>query len=1009
VLTVVIFLVIAIFGIFSYNQMPVRENPDVDFPIVNVSVVLAGAEPEVVETEIVEPLEEEINTIEGLKELTATAREEVASITAEFELRRDIDVAAQDIRDRVTRARQELPDDVEEPLIEKVDPDAEAIMWITLTGDDRWDEVRLSEYADQNVKERLESLRGMGRVQVGGERAYAARVRLAPAKLAAHHVTVQDVVQTIEANNIDIPSGRLEGQSREFLIKTQGQFSSPEPLNDLIVGQNDGKPVRLSDVGEAVEGVENDRQLARFTGQITVGLGIVKQSDANTVALAERARERIEEISKTFPPGLAYHIATDDSEYIAENIGDLVMTIFLATGLVVLVVLGFLRTGRGTIVVALAIPTSLLFGMSVMYALGFSLNVISMLGLILVIGVVVDDAIVVLEANYRHMEQGAEGKPATRSGTAEVAFPVMANTLSLAAVFIPVAFTGGLVGRFFFEFGLTVAGTAFASTFTALTLTPMLCSRLLKVPETHGRASRAVEAGFRGLDRAYRFVLEAAFRHRILTVLLGLAALALGILAFEGLSREFAPTEDRGDLMISFEMPEGATLSETDQYARQIEQVLADSPEVNHWFLAIGLSQTGPGQVNEGISFVHLTPRDERVHQTEVMERMRDRLSEIPEGRAFVLAPGGGPQQGPPLQVALQNPDLDALAERQESIMGWMRQQPEFVGVNSDLRMNKPQLDVTIDRDRATQAGVSVAELSNTMRYLLGEPDISRIERQSERYDVITELATDEGLTPEVLDDLYLRGETGDLVPMANLIETEETIGPSEIHHFNRLRSTTISASTPPDVPLGDALTKLEGYLNENLSDEFSYQTTGQAQDFQESFYYLSITVVMSIIFIFLVLSGQFESFLHPLTILLALPLATVGAFGSLWLAELPFSVFAFIGLIMLLGLVTKNAILLVDYTLVLKARGRSAVDAAKEAAGVRFRPVLMTAISTMLGVLPIALGYGAGGEVRAPLGLSVASGMAASTVLTLVVIPVVYTLFDEAQSGIARVFRRPS
>ncbi len=1006
VLTIVLFVIIAIFGFYGYFQLPVRENPDVDFPIVSVDIVLAGAEPSVIETEIIEPLEEEINTIEGLKTLTSTAREEVGTITAEFELWRDIDVAAQDVRDRVDRARRDLPDDIEEPIVRKQDPDAQAIMWIALTADDRWDMVRLTEYADRFIKERLQNVRGVGQILIGGERAYAARVRLDPAKLAAHGVTVQDVVRTIQTNNVDIPAGRVESDQREFLIKIQGQFESPGPLNDLIVVERDGVPVRIADLGQAVDGVENDRVVARFKREPSVGLGVVKQSDANAVELAQAILARMKQIAPTLPPGITYHIATDNSEYVQESIDDLVGTIFISTILVVLVVLLFLRSPRGTLITSIAIPTSLLGGLALMQVMGFSLNTLSMLGLILAIGIVVDDAIVVLENTYRHMESGAEPRPAARLGATEVAFPAIANSLSLAAVFVPVAFTGGLIGRFFYEFGLTVAFTVFASTLTALTLTPMLCSRILRAQTQHNRLFDLSERHLRTIEGLYEKLLRGAFRRRGVTVAAGLAAFAIGMAAFFALPVEFAPTIDRDGFLIIFETPEGATLRETDAYTRQIEEVLRDMPEVRHQFAAIGLSQGGPGKVNNGIVFLRLLPRAERErHQLDIMQDLRQRLAKLPAGRAFVIERSDGGPSGPPLQVVLQHPDLATLATEQENVMGWMRGQPEFAGVNSDLKVNKPQLSVTIDRDKASQMGISVADIANTMRFLLGEPDVSKIERSSERYDVIPQIETRGRMVPAALGELYVRATNGELVELSSVVTIEETIGPSEIHHYNRLRSVTISSSTPPGVALGDALDKLTAHIESTLPAGFDYDFAGQADVFQESFFYLTITISFSVVFIYLVLSAQFESFLHPFTILLTLPLATIGAFGSLYLLGMTFNIFSFIGLIMLLGMVTKNAILLIDYTNVLVARGRPVVDAALEAARTRFRPVLMTAISTILGMMPIALGYGAGGEARSPLGVSVAAGMAASTVLTLVVIPVLYVIFDAAQTRILAAF----
>jgi hydrophobe/amphiphile efflux-1 (HAE1) family protein len=1012
VFTVVIFLVITIFGLYGYYQMPLRENPDIDFPIVSVNVVLFGAEPEVVETEIIEPLEEEINTVEGLKKLTSTAREEVGTVVAEFELYRDIDIAAQDVRDRVNRALRELPDDIQAPIVTKLDPDAGAIMWLALTGDERWDTVRLSTHADEVLKERLQGIRGVGRIQVGGERRYAVRLELDPEKLAAHQVTVQEVVDTVRRNNVDIATGRVESERREFLVKTKGQFDSPEPLNDLIITHVDGSPVRIQDVGRAVDGVENDRQVAHFLEQIAVGLGIVKQSDANTVAVAQEVRERMSNLAENFPPGLSYTVAADDSEYVRESIQDLVFTIFLATGLVVFVVLVFLRNWWGTLITGLAIPTSLLGGLTVMYLLGFSVNTLTMLGLILAVGIVIDDAIVVLESSYRHIEQGADSIPAARVGTTEVAFAAIANTLSLSAVFIPVAFTAGLIGRFFYEFGLTVAATVFASTFTALTLTPMLSSRLLRAHKRPSTLFLWSERVFEEIEKFYQRILEGAFHHRGLTVFIGVAALVLGAYFFTQLSQEFTPIVDRDEFIISFETPEGTTLRETDDYARRIEALLADTPEVRHQFMAIGLSRgAGPGKVNEGIIFVRLIPRKQRErHQSQVAQELRKRLEEIPVGRAFIIEQSVGTARSePPVQLVLQHPDINELAQQQQIVMAWMRSQPSFIGVNSDLKMNKPQVRVSINRDKSSQMGISVADISNSLRFLLGEPDISEIERGSERYDIIPQIKRKGEMVPASVKQIYVRSDSGGLVSLDNLVKLEENVGPSEIPHFNRSRSATISASIPPSIALGDTLAKVENYARDNLPSDFNYTFSGQTQDFQESFYYLTITICFSIVFVYLVLAAQFESFLHPFNILLTLPLAVVGAFGALWVFDMPFGIVAFIGLIMLVGMATKNAILMIDYTNVLIARGSGVVEAAKQAARVRFRPVVMTTVSTVLGMMPIALGFGAGGEARAPMGVAVASGLLATTGLTLVVIPVVYTLLNQLLSFVLHILRRES
>ncbi|MFB6357308.1 MAG: efflux RND transporter permease subunit [bacterium] len=999
VLTIVAFLIVAIFGVYGYQQMAVREFPDVEFPVVSVNVVLQGAEPEVVETEVIEPLEEELNTIEGLKELKSTSREQVGNITAEFELWRDVDVAAQDVRDRIDRARRELPDEAEAPIVRKLDPDARAIMWLAIQGNERWDKVQITEYVENVLKERIEGIRGVGRVQVGGAQRFAVRIKLDPGKLAAHRLTVQDVVTTIRQNNVDIPSGRITGEQTEFLVKTSGQFSDPEPFNRLIITERNGNPIRLSDVGQAVAGIENDRQLARFNGKPTVGLGIVKQSDANTVELAETVKKRIENLSGDFPPGLRYSISSDPSVYIQENINDLLMTIFIATFLVVIVVLFFLRVFWGTLISTIAIPTSLMAGFALIYVFDFSLNVLTMLGLILVIGIVVDDAIVVMESCYRHLEKGAGSMAAARVGTTEIAFAAIANTLSLAAVFIPVAFTRGMIGRFFFEFGVTVAVTVFASTITALTLTPLMSSRLLSVPERRGWFWEFSENVFQWIEDTYGVILDWSLEHRTVVVVVAVIAIGLGGFFFSQISKEFAPKVDKGEFMVSFETPEGTTLKTTNQYAKKIEDVLQEVPEVDRFFLAIGLSQGGgPGKVNEGISFVRLTHRTERQRsQQQIMQAVREKLANIPDGNAYVLEPGGpGGQRQSPASIILKHPRLEKLASRQKSIKSWMRKQEEFVGVNSDLKMNKPQVYVNINRERAREQGIDVARISNTMRFLMGEPDISEIERGNERYQVISQLRNKRGRVPEVLKQLYLRNDQGGLVTMGNLVTLEEQAGPSAINHYNRQRSVTIGASTPPGVVLGEAMNKLRSHLDRTLPSSYDWKLAGKAQDMQEAFYNLTISLVFAVVFIYLVLAAQFESWLHPFTILTTLPLAGVGAYGILYAFDMTFNVFSFIGTIMLLGLVTKNGILLVDYTNVLIARDKSLKGAVAEAGRVRMRPVLMTAFSTILGMMPIAFGYGAGGRARAPMGWSVAGGMLTATVLTLVVIPVVYTLIDE-------------
>ncbi|TVQ46487.1 MAG: efflux RND transporter permease subunit [Gammaproteobacteria bacterium] len=1000
VFTTVIFLVLAIFGGYGYLQMPVQENPDVEFPVVSVNVALPGAAPEVIESEIIDIIEEEINTIEGIRQLRSEARQDVGSIVVVFDLSRDLELATQDVRDAVDRVRRRLPRDAEAPIVRKLDLDAQPIMWVAIQGDERWDRVQLTRYTEDVLKARLESLPGVGQIIVGGARRYAARVRLDPERLAAHQLTVQDVVNTIQANNISIPTGRVQGATREFRINTRGQFADAGPINDLVITTVNGAPVRIGDVGQAIDDVQNDRQVARFAGEATVGMGIIKQSGANAVAMSSAVRDALEVLGPEFPAGLRYTISSDDTEFVEESIRDLITTIFLATTLVVLVVLIFLRTFKGTLVAAVAIPAALLAGFAVINALGFSINQVTMLALILVVGIVVDDAIVVLERTQRHREEGAEREPAARIGTTEVAFPNIANSLALAAVFLPVAFSGGIIGQFFLEFGITVTATVFASTFVALTLTPMLCALLLDRNPPQSRLFAWSERSFAQLERGYTRLLAAALRRRLLTVAIGAGAFVVGIVALINSPAEFAPSPDRAGFIISFEAPEGATLQETDRFAGRIEAMLADMPEVLHQFVGIGLGAGGPGNPNTGVVFLSLTPRHDRDrHQVEIMQDMRERLARIPDGRAFVFEFGPGGLAGQPIELILQHPDLEVLGAAQDQLMAWMgERRDKFVGVRTNLRFNTPEIQVDLDRDRISEAGLSAMQVADTLRYLMAEGPISQVERDAKRYDVILDIAGRGNLTPEVLRNIYLRNGDG-LVPIDNLVTLTEAVGPSTINRYNRMRAATISASTPPGVVLGDATDVLAQYVERELPIGVEYAFSGQAEDFAESFFYLTIAFALSIVFIYLVLAAQFESFALPLTIMAALPLATVGAFGSLWLLGMPISVYVFIGIIMLMGLVTKNSILLIDYTNVLVARGRAPMEAALEAGTTRLRPVLMTAISTILGMMPIAFGFGAGGEVRAPLGVAVAAGLFSSTLLTLVVVPVLYTYLRQFEA----------
>ncbi len=1002
VLAWVFTLLIIILGVVGYQSLSVRELPDTDFPVVTVTVDWRGAAPDVMETEVTDLIEEEVNTIEGIKTITSQTREERSQIVIEFELEIDVDVAAQDVRDSVSRVRRRLPDDINEPVVVKLDLDAQPIMWVSVNSD--WmNRVQIADFADRYVKERLQVIPGVGQIRMGGSQQFAVRVNLDTARLAAHGITVSDVATALRRENLELPSGRIESHLREFVVRTQGRFERPEEFNDLIIASRNGTPIRIRDVGEAVQGVNNERTLARFIGNPSVGMGILRQSKANTLEVANRVSEELERIRPDLPQGVYMEVAFDGSRFIGESVRSTQHTLLLAAGLVVVVIFIFLRSLRSSFIPAIVIPVAVMGTFGVMSILGFSINVITLLGLILAIGLLVDDAIVMLENIYRHMEQEHEDPiQAARNGAAEIGFAVLVSSITLAAVFVPVAFVTGTIGVFFFEFGLTVASAIFISTFIALTLTPMLCSRIIRVKKRHSGVYNALEAGFNKLGDWYSATLQRALRFRALVVLLALLAFGGGLYMGGLIPGEFAPQQDQSTMIAAFRGPEGATLEYMDRYLQDVEEILADIPEVRTYMGMLGM---GGGPPNRGIAFVSLVDRNERERdQFEVMSEVRRRTAQIPGIMVFLRerSPFGGRQDTRPVQYVIQHPDLSTLAAGSEDLVRRLRDDPRFLDVDSDLELNKPELVVQIDRERAAVLGISVAEISEALQILLGGVDITEYKERGKQYDVIVRLREEDRSQPRSLEQIYLRSRGGDLVPLSNLASFEEEVGPSQINHFNRVRSVTVAANLE-GIALGDALTLVREMAADIFPPETTYDVTGTARDMEESFRALFFTLFFAIVVVFLVLAAQFNSWIHPFTIMLGLPLALVGAFGALLMTGQTLNIFSFIGLIMLTGLVTKNGILLIDYTNRQREAGMERNEAVMLAGKVRLRPILMTAVTTIFGVLPIALGLGAGGESRAPLGIVVIGGMIVSTLLTLVVVPVIYTLLDDLMNKLKK------
>jgi multidrug efflux pump len=987
---------ILLFGIISFTRLPVREYPDIDPPIISVVTFYRGASPSVVETEITNVLEEQFATLEGVKTMTSSSREQGSVITIEFELNRKVDEAANDVRDRVSRVRGNLPREIDDPVISKVDANAQPIFWLALSSDNH-NGLELTDVADRILKERIQRLPGVGSVIIGGERRYAMRVWLDPLRMAGHGLTTQDVEAAVRRENAEIPGGRVEGAEREFSVQTRGELATPDEFGAIIISQTRDDIVRLRDVADVNVGAEDERTVARYNGKPAVGLGIVKQSKASTVDVSAEVRKALQDLTGLLPAGMRLDIAFDSSTFIKDSINEVTESLIIAICLVVLVVLAFLKSLRATTIPTIAIPISIIGALTVVYFAGFTINILSLLALVLAIGLVVDDAIVVLENVFRHMEMGKDRRRAAIDGSGEIGFAVVATTITLVAVFVPLAFLSGSVGRLFNEFGITLAVAVLISGFVALTLTPMLSSKILRPLHgtSAGWASRSFDAFFDWLNDTYERTVRFALRHRVIMVSAAGLTVLLSVVLFKFIPSELVPVEDRGVGFGIVIAPEGATLDYTDKYQRQAEQKILALPERSGLFSAIGLGFGGPGRVTNGFMFLALKPQSERKKtQQQIVQELFPQLLAIPGVLAFVINPPslGGSFASSPVEYVLQADNYEELNKGVGVLMGEASKLGYMLNLDTDLRLNKPQLDLTIDRERAAGLGVSVTEIGTTLETFLGGRAVTNFKRGTKQYDVILQMKSSARATPDAIREIYIRGGGG-LVQLANVVRVDETLAPKELNHYNRVRSATVTAQLAPGVSLGQALDDLDRISAEKLPAGVKRDFAGQSLEYKTSSSSLYFMFILAVIFIYLVLAAQFESFVHPFTILLAVPLAVFGALLTLFLFRETLNIYSQIGLIMLVGLVTKNSILIVEFSNQLRAQGKSVADAVIEAATIRLRPILMTSFSTVFGVLPIALGLGAGGESRRPLGLAVVGGLLFSTFLTLVLVPVLYTL----------------
>ncbi len=1044
ILATMLNLSLVLFGLISLGRLPVRELPDIDPPIVSVTTVYPGANAQVVETEVTERLEEAINNIEGIRTLTSESREQVSNITIEFELSRQIDLAAQDVRDRVSRVRGALPDDILEPVVAKQDADAQAVLWVAMNSA-RHSPLELSTIAERIVKPRFQTVPGVSSIIIGGEKRFAMRLWLDSARMAARRVTVLDVQRALRQQNIELPSGRVENLDREMTILTRGELKTAAEFNELVVRADGTSVVRLLDVGRAEEGVEDYRTTARANGLPTVFLGIVKQSKANAVAVARGIRAQVAGLEGQIDAGITLRVTYDEAVYVEKAISEVWDTLLVAFLLVVFIIFVFLRNLRATLIPSVAIPVSIVATFAVLHLFGYSINILTMLALVLAIGVVVDDAIVVLEAIHRHIEEGLHPMQAAYKAMEEISVAIVAITLSLVAVFIPLAFQSGQTGRLFIEFAVAVCGSVVISAVVALTLSPAMAARLLKPVqrENHGPLYRALEAIFDGMGRMYGrvlrpFVLAARALSRPLArlplplrgiagvLLVALIALLSGgavLPLFNALDKDFLPDEDKGRVFAFMVTPNGSTAEFTDRQLRKLESFVAEVPEIVAYAAIVAPGFSGPGQATSGILFATLKDGPRRSIQ-EIINGpggLRSRfMGQVEGGIAIPNIPKAiGRSFSAPFELVLQNQDLDALNRVASATANQLRQlpgpggQPLLQNVRVSYEVNKPELEISVDRPRAASLGVSIEDISRTLQILFGGLDLSRIKVAGKEYKVIAQLERSSRLTPQDLDTLFVRSSSGQLIQLSSLVNRRAGAAPNAINHYGRIRSATISGSPAPGATMGAVVATTEAFLARELPAGTTYAWSSEARDLREANTEVWWVFGLALVIVYMTLAAQFESLVHPFTVILAVPLALVGAFGGLLLLHrlglsgaippLPtmnWNLFSQVGVVLLLGLVTKNSILLVEFANQQAEHGIDPVEAMLQAGVVRLRPILMTALSTVAGILPIAVGFGAGAESRRPMGVAVVGGMVTSTLLTLLVIPVVYVVFASLQAS---------
>ena len=1007
VFATVLSLTVILIGLVSYSRLSVREYPKIDEPVVTVDTTYRGASADIIESQITKPLEDSLAGIEGVDVITSISRQENSQISVRFKLERNPDSAAADVRDRVSRVRNKLPTAIDEPVIAKVEADANPIIWIAFSSD-KHSSLEVTDVASRIVKPRLQTLPGAADVRVFGERKFAMRIWLDPERVAAHQLTVQEVEDAIRRQNVEVPAGRIESSAREFSVVAQTDLTRPEQFEAIVVKQApDARglsyPVRIRDLGRVEIAAAAERSTVRFNGEPAVALGVIKQATANPLELSKALRAELPKVTAELPQGMQARIAYDSSVFIDRSIDAVFKTIGEAILLVLLIIFFFLRNLRATLIPLVTIPVSLIGSFALMLVFGFSINTLTLLALVLAIGLVVDDAIVVLENIYRHIEEGMPRMQAAYQGAKEIGFAVVAMTITLAAVYAPVAFMTGRTGKLFVEFALTLAGAVIVSGFVALTLSPMMCSRLLRHEEKHGKAFVAIERFLDGLTQGYRRVLAASLARRWIVILAFAVVAGACFFLLKSLKSELAPVEDRGVILGVFVGPEGATLDYSDKYARQLENIYRNTKDVERFFVV-----SGNPTVNQGISFVGLSDWQERTRNSlAVVKELFPKFMGIPGVMAFPVTPpslGQSPRERPINFVVVTSASYPELSAFTGKLLGEIAKNPGITNVDTDLKLNKPELSVKLNREKAADVGVPVETVGRTLESMLGGRQVTRFKREGEQYDVIVQIGGEDRTRPDDIQNIHVRGKNNAMIPLANLIDVDETVAPRELNHFGQRRAVTITANLAPGYTMGEALKFMEGAASGLLPPGYAIDYAGQSREFKTSSASLALTFVLALAFIYLVLAAQFESFRDPFIIMLTVPLSMAGALLALLMAGGTLNVYSQIGLVTLVGLITKHGILIVEFANQLQEKGKSIIEAVSEAAVLRLRPILMTTGAMVLGAVPLALATGAGAESRQQIGWVIVGGLLLGTFFTLFVVPTVYSLLaSRVESGEAQ------